>query len=1365
MAGTARTHEEKPAARTSAAASKAPASRVPAAGTAARLPTPAVAHAILAGAEKTERVHAKASGRKPPAAHITATAQNPAAPTPAQKLGLPTLTIVPKPVNGVAGHAPIAVAAAGTAAEKAHAPLVMPAARGVQAGAKETAPSAAPAAADADAAAVAPTVSEPRGAAPAGETTATAETATLAASGTDKKGAGEEPGKEQSAEPKPTHEPDAAGAEGAAAASPAAAPLTLTIPEPPAAPSASTMKRIGGVQARAGGAATAQAALPPGATQASAARQAAPQPEAEAKAHAQSDLIAMLGAAPAPSPEIVKLCEHIHDIIHNKRPVDQDALMEAKPDAEAKNAGNQLNATVEGETKKVQSTYGAINNAPAATAPAPGQQLPGQPDAATTAPVDAKAATPDAVAAGNVSLDADVEASRTKIQDAGMDTPTAQLIKTGPVAEARGAQGEFDQAAKEDPAKVLAGQKEVLAKAEGNMAALQQQALAALTTSRAATTKGTSSQQEGMVVSEEAKRIKASADAQQVFSDAQKAVTALLAPVAQNAIDKWEAEKTLLVTTFKADLAPVQEKVNERHKGAGGFVVGLWDVVAGLPKWAEDGYKLAEENFGDGVIKKLKEISAEVNAVIATCELLIKTARDRIAKIFADLGGGLTEWAAQERAKFDGKLDNLQQQAIATRDNFNKDLMDTAKAAVNEVREEIAELRKKAGGLLGRITSAIGRFIDDPVKCIIEGLLEAAGIVASAFWAVVAKIKKVVREIADDPLKFANNLLKGLAEGFGKFFDNFGTHLLKGFLSWLLGGLKDVQIPKEVSVRSIVTFFLQLMGITWPNIRKILVKLVGAKNVALIEKVYSLVSLLIDKGPEGIYEMIKEKLDPQSIVDQVLDMAVDFMVTAIIKQVSVRIIALFNPAGAIFQALEAIYRVLKWIFQNAARIFTLVETVVNGIADILAGNTGGFSTAVEKALGMLIAPVISFIADYLSLGDLPSIVVEKVKSMREWILGMIEKALAWMIEKGKALLAAVGIGKKDDKKKDGKFDGQIGKTVTWTAERHVHKLWIEEAGGGVSVRMASVETDGSKQLDEYDGKAKDLPEEKQKEVLPKITTARGLLAQVQAEAQEVKKEASAPEPPADLSAKDDEVESTEQQLASIIREIQEALGIDPEKAKKEAAADIRKLPPMIESPEELTDALKEIAAKHARLGLKAIAIENAADGFTINAEASPATFADHLTGLLEDGAGGCSIMIQIDGEIVMDPDDEIALTVWNEGNGGAHAEHVLQMNLHLLMNKLYMRHKKYGMPQLLEIWIRYSPCKDQCRGVLGSIEGSIKRDYPNIGIRWYFETLYEGRQSKRTAMKVVREYRKKGIFIMSRAGAVRREKILAAKGE
>ncbi|MCG8417544.1 MAG: hypothetical protein MJE77_06315 [Proteobacteria bacterium] len=40
-----------------------------------------------------------------------------------------------------------------------------------------------------------------------------------------------------------------------------------------------------------------------------------------------------------------------------------------------------------------------------------------------------------------MSLDSDVEAQRASIEEAGMDTEPAKLIETGPVAEAREAQG------------------------------------------------------------------------------------------------------------------------------------------------------------------------------------------------------------------------------------------------------------------------------------------------------------------------------------------------------------------------------------------------------------------------------------------------------------------------------------------------------------------------------------------------------------------------------------------------------------------------------------------------------------------------------------------------------------------------------------------------------------------------------------------------------------------------------------------------------------------------------------------------------------------------------------------------------------
>lgn len=924
--------------------------------------------------------------------------------------------------------------------------------------------------------------------------------------------------------------------------------INLHMPEPPSKPSVATRGRIAGVKSRAGSTTKAQGALPGAGKLVGDAQKAVTPPEAERIAQERAQLIATVQAAP--SPEIAKLGERIREAIRNRRPPDEDALVKAEPAKEASEAGGQLNASVQGESRKVQDNYGPIEGPPQPAAATPGAPLPPQPAAAQTPALNAKAAVPDAVQAQSVSLDKDAAATRRQADDAGMNKPAAALVQSGPIAEARAAQGELDQVAQESPAEVLAKQKEALGRADADMGALQMEALQKLDASRAGTVAKTTNRQQGMVGTEGDMRAKAGADAKAVFDQAQTDVRALLKPLVPTAMDKWEAAKTTLTTQFKNDLKIVKDRVDERHSGVGGAIVGVWDAVTGLPDWATEAYDKAENNFAEGVIAKLTEISIEVNSVIQACEAIIKAARERIAGIFASLPESLRGWATQEQAKFETGLDKLGQEAVATRDGFNKDLTERASQAVDEVRAEIAELRKKAGGLVGRIVAAVQRFVDDPVKFIIEGLLEILGISPAAFWAVVARIKKVVKNIVDDPIGFANNLLKGIGQGFGQFFDNFAGHMIRGFLSWLLGDLKDVQIPKEISVKSIITFFLQLMGITWPNIRKILAKKIGEKNVALIEKVYSLITFLIDQGPQGIYEMVKEKLDPQSIVDQVVQMAVEYMVTAIAKQVAARLLLLFNPAGAIAQAIEAIYRVLKWVFQNAARIFTLIETIVNGLADIIAGNVGGFAKAVERGLAMLIAPVLGFIADYFSLGDLPQTVAKQIKSFREWILAKIEAGFDWLIAKGKALLAALGIGGKDKKKeKDSPnaYDGQIGSVVHWATEEESHELWIAETGGVVEIMMASARKEPVRaKLSEYEtqvGKIKGSDAKNRRaRADAAIKEARKLLALTLAAAKETKAALADPDVKSDKAKKaDDKTEGWEDLLWPELQTIQIAL--------------------------------------------------------------------------------------------------------------------------------------------------------------------------------------------------------------------------------
>ena len=872
--------------------------------------------------------------------------------------------------------------------------------------------------------------------------------------------------------------------------------VQLKMPEPPTAPSPATQKRISKVKTAAGGATAVQTALPTAPQSASQARGAVDEPPQEANAKAQRDLVAKLDAQPAPSPEIEEICKKIKDVIKSKRPPDEDSLVKADPKAMANAASGDVKGGVEGETKKVETSYNDINQSPQGV-PAKGQEMVPPPTAVDSPPVNAIQATPDAVPAQNVSLKADSADSKQNMDDAGMNKPAAQLVKSGPIADARGAQGELEQKAEQDPALVLAKQQEALGKAQGDMAALQEQALAALTSSRKTTVHGTTGHQKGMVVSEEQQRTQASADAQKIFQEAQSKVDALLKDVTPKAMQVWDQKIEILTTEFKQHLKKVEDWIADRHSGFGGSLVSLWDDVTGLPGWVTDEYDKAEETFGNGVCGLAREISVQVNGVIMACEAIIKQARKDIADIFAKQPESLRAWAEGEQAKLGEQLDGLNHKAQQTRTDFNKQIVDRASQAVQDVREQIHALREAAKGLIGKIKDAIKRFIDDPIKFIIDGLLELVGIAPASFWALVNKIRQVISDIADDPEKFANNLFKGLAMGFSQFFDNFPEHLKKGFLDWLLGGIAaaGINLPKDFSLKSIITFFLELMGITWPNIRKILAKHVGEKNIALIEKVVSLMFTLIELGPSGVFDLIKEKLNPAEILKQIVKMAIDYLVEALIKQAVARIVALFNPVGAILQAIEAIYRVLKWIFHNAARIFKLIETVVDGIADIMAGNLGGFANAVEKGLAMLIAPVIDFIADYLGLGDLPAKVKEKIEGFQQIVLGYVEQAIVFLIEKGKALLKFIGIGGKEkdaDKKKDlGTVDQGIGETISFTADGQSHQLWMQETSGRVVVMVKSDPTPVLELLSMFEAKITGKTDKASEKAQKLIGVARG----------------------------------------------------------------------------------------------------------------------------------------------------------------------------------------------------------------------------------------------------------------------------------
>ena len=122
---------------------------------------------------------------------------------------------------------------------------------------------------------------------------------------------------------------------------------------------------------------------------------------------------------------------------------------------------------------------------------------------------------------------------------------------------------------------------------------------------------------------------------------------------------------------------------------------------------------------------------------------------------------------------------------------------------------------------------------------------------------------------------------------------------------------------------------------------------------------------------------------------------------------------MFNPAGAIIQAILTIYNVVMFFLENIERILDLVRTVVRSAADVVRGKIQAAADKIETALGMTIPLILSFLARLLGLSG----VAEKVRSVigrfKAKIEGAIRKFLRKLVAKfKKAAAKAKAKGKK-----------------------------------------------------------------------------------------------------------------------------------------------------------------------------------------------------------------------------------------------------------------------------------------------------------------------------------------------------------------
>ncbi|RKH33906.1 phage tail protein, partial [Corallococcus llansteffanensis] len=234
--------------------------------------------------------------------------------------------------------------------------------------------------------------------------------------------------------------------------------------------------------------------------------------------------------------------------------------------------------------------------------------------------------------------------------------------------------------------------------------------------------------------------------------------------------------------------------------------------------------------------------------------------------------------------------------------------------------------------------------LEDENKGALKGLVDAIGEIIKILSEFKDKLMAVLRKGADtimlilkDPIGFLGNLLAAIKQGFNQFVGNIWTHLKRGFMQWLFGSLAEagIQVPSDLNVWSILKLVLDVLGLTYAWMRGEAVKLVGERNVALVEKLVEYITVTIKGGPQALWEKLKEDLS--NLKAMVIDAIQDWLITTIVKQAVTKVLSMFNPAGAFVQAVLAIYNVVMWVIENASRILALIEAIVNSLHAIATG--------------------------------------------------------------------------------------------------------------------------------------------------------------------------------------------------------------------------------------------------------------------------------------------------------------------------------------------------------------------------------------------------------------------------------------------
>jgi hypothetical protein len=195
---------------------------------------------------------------------------------------------------------------------------------------------------------------------------------------------------------------------------------------------------------------------------------------------------------------------------------------------------------------------------------------------------------------------------------------------------------------------------------------------------------------------------------------------------------------------------------------------------------------------------------------------------------------------------------------------------------------------------------------------------------------------------------------------------------------------------------------MQVLGLTYQRLRGMLVKLIGEPRVKKLEKLFTFLKTIVTGGLGAAWQKITEFVG--NLKDMVIGGIRSWVQNSVITAAITKLISMFNPAGAVIQAVTAIYNTVMFFIERGKQIAALAEAVFSSIGSIAGGNIKAAANYVEQTMGRTLPVVISFLARLIGLGGISEQIKTVIKKIQAPIENAMHKVANFIVEKGKSLL-------------------------------------------------------------------------------------------------------------------------------------------------------------------------------------------------------------------------------------------------------------------------------------------------------------------------------------------------------------------------